>query len=583
MSTCKKLGGFFKQNRKRYLIGVSFLSVTAFLNIIPPKLLGLLADAVNHHAITWPTFLLVTLGVLISAVLLYLCRYFWRKEIWGGAVLLERDLRQKLYNHYLKMDHTFYQKYRIGDLMAHATNDINAVQQVAGEGVLTAIDAIFTGGITLIAMMYFVDWRLTLLCMFPMPLLAIGARMLGTRLHQAFGQSQAAFSKLNNKTQESISGIKVLKTFGQSKADTVSFDQMTFDTVKINKRVFRIDSMYDPMFSLIIGATYCLTIIFGGQMVMQRQISLGQLVAFVAYISRMDWPMFAIGVLFNILERGSASYDRITKIMGEQSSIIDSQSQPVALKGEIDYQIQTFQYPDDDHPTLKQIDFAVKPGQTLGIVGKVGAGKTTIIDLLMREYDHYDGQIKIDGQDIREIGLDSLLPQIAYVPQENFLFSESIKDNINFANPAVPMTVTTTAAKKAAVHHDVLDFDRAYQTLVGENGVALSGGQKQRMAIARALLKDSPILILDDALSAVDAKTEKAILANLKTERTEKTTIIATHRLSAVADADQIIVLTHGQIVERGTHAELLQAGRWYAQMWAKQELEEEVTNSDGK
>lgn len=577
MGTFKKLGWFFKANRKRYIIGVSFLILTAFLNIIPPRLLGIMADRLDQGKITWPTFFLVTLGIAGSALLLYFCRYFWRKEIWGGAALLEKEMRQKLFDHYLKMDRTFYQKYRTGDLMAHATNDINAIQFVAGDGVLTLVDALFTGGITLIAMMYFIDWHLTIICMLPMPLLAVGARYLGTRLHDSFDKSQAAFSRLNNKTQESIAGIKVLKTFGQAEQDAAAFDKMTYDTIKINKNVFKIDSMYDPMFNLIIGLTYILTIIFGGGMVINKTISLGQLVSFVSYIGRMDWPMFAIGVLFNILERGSASYDRVMKILNEKSAVIDAPGPAKTIKGQIDYEVESFKYPDGEQPALRNIEFHVKPGQTLGIVGRIGAGKTTIIDLLMREFDNYSGQILVDGVDIRKIPLDSLLPQISYVPQENFLFSISIKDNIDFADPAASMTETTTAAKKAALHDDIKLFSDDYETLVGENGVSLSGGQKQRMAIARALLKDSPILILDDALSAVDAKTEKAILHNLKTERQAKTTIISTHRLSAVADADQIVVLKEGKIVERGKHQELLDQGGWYAQMWAKQELEAEV------
>jgi ATP-binding cassette subfamily C protein len=325
-----------------------------------------------------------------------------------------------------------------------------------------------------------------------------------------------------------------------------------------------------------------ITIIYGGLLVTNKILSIGQLVSFIAYISNMVWPMFAIGYLFNILERGSASYDRVEKLLDEKPLITDAHADPNItsqdLQGELKYDIKSFAYPDEpDIPVLKQVNFTLKPGQTLGLVGRVGAGKTTIIQLLLREFDQYDGQITLNGKDIRKIPLKVLLSQISYVPQNNFLFSTSIGKNIAFSSENVDKDDIAAAAKKSDLHDDVLQMPKGYETLVGENGLSLSGGQRQRMSIARALLKDSQILILDDALSAVDAKTETEILSSLRKERADKTTMIAAHRLTSVMDADLILVLKDGQIVERGNHQQLLAADGWYAEMWRRQELQAKV------
>ncbi|WP_281681262.1 ABC transporter ATP-binding protein [Lactobacillus gallinarum] len=577
MGIFSKLGWFFKQEKKRYIIGITFLALTSLANLIPPRVLGLMADQLDKGHISWSEYGALILAVLAAAITLYVLRYFWRKQIWGGAAELERQMRSKLFDHFMIMDRTFYQRHRTGDLMAHATNDVTAIQNVAGDGVLTLVDSLVMGLSTMIAMIIFVDWRLTIVALLPLPFLALGAWKLGDHLHDAFDKSQAAFSRLNNKTQESITGIKVLKTFGQGKEDTAAFDEMIDDTIKINKKVFVWDSLFDPLGTTVIGATYVITIIYGGLLVTNHVLSIGQLVSFIAYISNMVWPMFAIGYLFNILERGSASYDRVEKLLQEKPLITDEHADTTLsaqdLQGDLHYQIKSFAYPDEkDIPVLKNIDFTLKPGQTLGLVGRVGAGKTTIIELLLREFDQYDGQITLNGKDIRTIPLKLLLSQISYVPQNNFLFSTSIGKNIAFSSADADQDDITSAAQKSDLHEDVLKMPKGYQTLVGENGLSLSGGQRQRMSIARAVLKESQILILDDALSAVDAKTETKILSALKKERANKTTMIAAHRLTSVMDADLILVLKNGQIVERGNHQQLLKENGWYAEMWRRQE-----------
>lgn len=582
MGIFKKLSWFFKKERKRYILGITFLALTSLANLIPPRILGLMSDQLDQGQITWKNYFIDIVLIILTAIFLYVLRFFWRKQIWGGAAELERQLRSRLFNHFMLMDRTFYQRHRTGDLMAHATNDVSAIQNVAGDGVLTLVDSLMMGVSTMVAMIIFVDWRLTIIALIPLPFLALGAWKLGDRLHDAFDKSQAAFSRLNNKTQESVSGIKVLKTFGQGQQDAEAFDKMVNETININKKVFVWDSLFDPLGTIVIGLTYSITIIYGGLLVAGKVLTIGQLVSFIAYIGNMVWPMFAIGYLFNILERGSASYDRVEKLLEEKPLITDDHADDSLtakdIEGELRYQIDSFAYPDEPQiPVLKKINFTLKEGQTLGLVGRVGAGKTTIIQLLLREFDGYDGSITLNGYDIREIPLNVLLRQVSYVPQNNYLFSTSIQKNIAFSDVAAEDTAIVEAAKKSDLHDDILKMPRSYETLVGENGVALSGGQKQRMSIARALLKHSEILILDDALSAVDARTESEILKALRKERAGKTTLIAAHRLTSVMNADLILVLKDGQIVERGNHQELLAEDGWYAEMWRRQELEEKV------
>ncbi len=578
MSIFRKLGWFFKQEKKHYLIGVFSLFAVAIVQLIPPKVIGIIIDEIADQNISMQIIALWIGVLIIAAFLQYLFRYIWRMNIWGSAARLEKELRQRLFAHFTRMDSLFYQKYRTGDLMAHATNDLNAIQNVAGAGILTFADSVITGGTTIIAMVLFVDWRLTLIALIPLPLLAVTSRILGSKLHDAFRDSQEAFSSINDKTQESITGIKVIKTFGQEKQDLEDFQEKIDDAIEKNKRVNFLDALFDPFITLIIGLSYVATIILGGRYVLDGTISIGQMVSFISYIGMLVWPMFAIGRLFNVLERGNASYDRVNELLHEKTHIVEKVgAEMTPAKGELNVAITQFTYPDDEQPALEHIKFAINEGDTLGIVGKTGAGKTTIIKLLMREYDHYQGEIKFGGRTIRDYSLDALLRSIGYVPQDHFLFSMTILDNIRFSNPQKSPEEVEEAAELAYINTEIKGLPEGYQTMVGERGVSLSGGQKQRLSIARALIQSPELLILDDALSAVDAKTEEAILRNLKAERKNKTTIIAAHRLSSVMHANEIIVMDHGRIIERGTHQELLALGGWYEQMWQKQQLEAKI------
>ncbi|MCT6872291.1 MAG: ABC transporter transmembrane domain-containing protein [Bombilactobacillus mellis] len=575
MGIFKKLSWFFKKQKRRYLIGIIFLLLTALTNLIIPRTIGQFADWVNQKQLT-QMHVLVALTILLAAGLgQYLFRYGWRNQIWGGAADLEKKLRSQLFWHYLNMDEMFFKRHRIGDLMALSTNDISAVQNVAGVGILTLADSVITGGMTIVAMILFVDWKLTVVAILPLPLLAVMAYFLGKKLHDRFSQSQAAFSQLSNKTQESMTGIKVIKTFGQESEDIADFNRLVDRTISLNRKVNLIDAMFDPLTGFIIGLTFVITILSGSHLVINHVITIGQLISFVGYINALIWPMFAIGRLFNVLERGNASYDRIQNILQEKSLITESKQGLTELnRGELHFKVQSFTYPDGEQPVLKNVHFELTPGKTLGIVGRIGAGKSTIIKLILRRFDDYQGLITIDGHDIHDYSLDTLLSNIGYVPQNSFLFSTSVKNNIRFSDYSSNDALVRQAAQEGVIDEDIQHLSQGYQTLVGERGISLSGGQKQRVSIARALLSSPKILILDDSTSAVDAKTEVEINQNMQRfSNAQQSRIIITQRLRSVMKADEILVLEAGQVIQRGTHQQLLQTPGWYQQMWQRQQM----------
>ncbi|HLR92620.1 MAG TPA: ABC transporter transmembrane domain-containing protein [Atopostipes sp.] len=576
MEIFRKLGWFFKDKWKSYFIAVLALLFVAVLQLIPPRIIGIVIDEIAMEIITVESLTRWLLILLATAVAQYILRYIWRVNIWGNAARLERIVRNRLYRHFTKMDSEFYQKYRTGDLMAHATNDLRSLRMVAGAGILTMADSLSVTLITVTTMFLVVDWRLTLLAILPMPFLALASRYLGQMLHHRFRDAQAAFSDMNNKVQESLQGIKVIKTFGQEKEDIEEFKVQTDNILDKNQEVYKIDSLFDPTLQLIIGISYVISIIVGGFLILDVEITVGDFVTFISYIGMLVWPMYAIGRLFNIIERGSASYERIEILLNEESSIKEKHGatdEPAV--GDLEFDIQSFTYPEDDTPVLEDIYFNLEKGKTLGIVGKTGAGKSTLLKLLLRDYDHYDGTIKFGGRDIRDYTFDALLKSIGYVPQDNFLFSTTIRDNIRFSDPTLPQEEVEKAAKIADIHYDILEMPKGYDTQTGERGVSLSGGQKQRVSIARALIKNPELMILDDSLSAVDAKTEEDILRGLKELREDQTTIIVAHRISSLMHADEIIVLEDGKIIERGSHEELITKDGWYKDMYDKQQLEQ--------
>ena len=573
MSIIQKLWWFFKLEKRRYLVGIVALVLVSVLNLIPPMVMGRVIDAITSGRLTQDELLLHLFYLLLAAFGMYYLRYVWRMYILGTSYRLGQIMRSRLFEHFTKMSPAFYQNYRTGDLMAHATNDINALTRLAGGGVMSAVDASITALVTLLTMLFSISWQMTLVAIIPLPFMAYATSRLGRKTHKAFGESQAAFSELNNKVQESVSGIKVTKSFGYQSDELASFQEVNNLTFQKNLQTMKYDSLFDPMVLLFVGSSYALTLLVGAFMVQAGQVTVGNLVTFISYLDMLVWPLMAIGFLFNITQRGKVSYQRIESLLSQESPVKDPESPLDEIEnGRLEYAIDSFAFEDEE--TLRDIHFSLEKGQTLGLVGQTGSGKTALIKLLLREYDVDQGAIYLNGHDIRDYRLADLRSLMGYVPQDQFLFASSILENICFGNPGLPFSAVEEATQLAQVYQDIQAMPEGFDTVIGEKGVRLSGGQKQRLAMSRAMILNPDILILDDSLSAVDAKTEFAIIDNLKETRKDKTTIITAHRLSAVVHADLILVMQDGRIIERGRHEDLLALDGWYAQTYQSQQLE---------
>ena len=573
MSIIQKLWWFFKLEKRRYLVGIVALVLVSVLNLIPPMVMGRVIDAITSGRLTQDELLLHLFYLLLAAFGMYYLRYVWRMYILGTSYRLGQIMRSRLFEHFTKMSPAFYQNYRTGDLMAHATNDINALTRLAGGGVMSAVDASITALVTLLTMLFSISWQMTLVAILPLPFMAYATSRLGRKTHKAFGESQAAFSELNNKVQESVSGIKVTKSFGYQSDELASFQEVNNLTFQKNLQTMKYDSLFDPMVLLFVGSSYALTLLVGAFMVQAGQVTVGNLVTFISYLDMLVWPLMAIGFLFNITQRGKVSYQRIESLLSQESPVKDPESPLDGIEnGRLDYAIDRFAFEDEE--TLRDIHFSLEKGQTLGLVGQTGSGKTALIKLLLREYDVDQGAIYLNGHDIRDYRLADLRSLMGYVPQDQFLFASSILENICFGNPGLSFSAVEEATQLAQVYQDIQAMPEGFDTVIGEKGVSLSGGQKQRLAMSRAMILNPDILILDDSLSAVDAKTEFAIIDNLKETRKDKTTIITAHRLSAVVHADLILVMQDGRIIERGRHEDLLALDGWYAQTYQSQQLE---------
>ncbi|MBO4131562.1 ATP-binding cassette domain-containing protein [Streptococcus suis] len=580
MKIIKQLWWFFSLERKAYLIGILSLCLVSILNLFPAFIMGQLIDQIASNQLTDSNLLLGVAGLILSALAMYGLRYLWRMNILATSYRLGKIMRARLFDHFMHLSPSFFQQHRTGDLMAHATNDINALTRLAGGGVMSFVDATVTALVTLVTMSMSISWQMTLVAILPLPFMTLTTNFLGRRTHENFKASQAAFSELNNKVQEAVSGIKVTKSFGYQEQETAAFQEVNQAAFLQNIKTMRYDALFNPAVLFFIGLSYLLTLLVGSHFISQGLVSLGQLVTFMTYLDLLVWPLMAIGFLVNMSQRGDVSYNRIQTLLSISSEVIETdQPLPAPSNGEIIYEISEFAY--DNIPVLQDIQFQIKKGQTIGLVGPTGSGKTSLLKLLIREYDVTHGQILLNQQNIKHYKLGDLRQLMAYVPQDQFLFATSVAENIRFGNPDLSLDQVKEAAKAVHVYEDIQDMPDHFDTMVGEKGISLSGGQKQRLAMARAMILNPDILLLDDSLSAVDAKTEHAILETIKQERLSKTTIITAHRLSAIVHADLILVLEDGKIVERGRHQDLLDKKGWYYDTYMMQQLESEENVRD--
>ncbi len=568
-----KLSWFFKQEKKRYIIAIIFLLIANVVEVIPPWLIGQTIDAVNLKTLNASKFNWIMLVFLITIILSYVINFLWRYLLFNGSQLLESIMRRKLMAKFLTMSPGFYEKNRTGDLMAKATNDLSAIRMTVGFGILTLVDST-TYMITIIATMaVLVSWKLTLAALLPLPFLAIIEQKLGKMIHERYIVSQDAFGEMNDSVLESIEGVRVSKAFAQEENLNERFRRMTTDVVNKFIHVEKLDALFKPLTIIITALSFMIALGYGSFLVNQGEITVGALISFNVYLNMLIWPMFAIGMLFNIMQRGNASLDRVMETLDAQDTLMEPIDHVVPDDHNVAFEAVTFQYPSSETVNLSNISIHLDTGDTLGIVGPTGSGKTTLIKQILKEYPLGRGVITLGNVNLDRLTKKEVRDKIGYVSQENILFSRTIRENIKFGKDDATEEEIAEAIRLANFNEDIKRLPSGLDTLVGEKGIAISGGQKQRISIARAMIKNPDILILDDSLSAVDAKTETAIIENIESSRKGKTTIISTHRLSAVQHAEHIVVLAEGVIVQEGTHDELIAQNGWYKEQFDRQQL----------
>ena len=569
------------------ILGLVTLGMVDYLQLEIPKLYRMLINGINSGTVNLNgtlmpfdmDFVLDHICMPMVKVILAIVagRFLWRICFFGSAMRLEEDLRNKMFDHAKDLSREYYQVNKVGNLMSLFTNDLDTVQECFGWGVMMFFDAVMMG-ILAVRSMLGMDLILTVLSLIPMIFLLASATIVGKRLTEKWDARQAAFSKLSDFSQESFSGIAVIKAFVKEGKELWAFKKLNVENEEANINLTRYSVLFRVMVMMFVESVICVILGYGGYLVYTGAFNAGQLVEFIAYFNAVVWPIMAVSELIDMTSRGKASLDRLGELLDAPIHVKDREGTEIleSVRGDIEFRNLTFRYPDGEYDALKNVSFTIKAGENVGLVGKTGSGKTTLVDLILRTYNVPDGTVFVDGRDVNDVTIESVRRACAYVPQDNFLFSDTIENNIAFGVAEKDQTAVIQAARLADVHSNIKEFQLGYGTVLGERGVTVSGGQKQRISIARALMKDAPILILDDSVSAVDTKTETTILANLRQTRAGKTTILIAHRISTIEKMDKILFIDDGELAAVGTHAELYATCPAYQKMVDLQKLEEE-------
>ena len=582
----KHINRYYLKYLPMLLLGVAALTLVDYMQLLVPELYKMVINGINEGAVEIDgilhtfdmDFLLdrICLPMIFIILSMVLGRFLWRICFFGSGIRMETDLRGKMFDHCKDLSQQYYQHNKVGDLMSLFTNDLETVQDCFGSGILMFCDALFLGVLAFDKMLH-MDILLTLLSMIPMVFMLAGGLILSKYLTMKWETRQEAFSKLSDFSQESFAGIAVIKAFVKEAKELMAFQKLNRENEDANIAYTKLSVSLNISITLLVESVICVILGYGGYLVHEKVLNAGELVEFIGYFTAIVWPVMAISQLIEMRSRGKASLNRIGELLEAKADVVDRDgvAAPEKLSGNIEFRNLTFRYPDGEYDVLKNVSFQIHAGENVGIIGKTGSGKTSLVDLILRTYNVPDGTIFLDGQDINSLSIHSVRRNAAYVPQDNFLFSDTIESNIAFATDNGTKDDVIDAAKMSDVHENIVEFPEKYNTVLGERGVTVSGGQKQRISIARALMKNAPILILDDSVSAVDVKTEKSILENLRRHRAGMTTILIAHRISTIEKMDKILFIDEGELLAVGTHAELYESCPEYRTMVDLQKLDD--------
>jgi len=580
MDDLRKLARYFRPYKWSLAVGIACILAGVIFNVTIPQIVGNAIDA-NWHQITWSKLNIAALKVLGASLMSGVFLFLQRRIIIGVSRHIEYDLRNDFYAHLVDQPLSFFHEHRTGDLMARATNDLSAVRQLAGPLIMYSLQTVFVV-VVILPILFAMNWKLTLLLFVTMPLVSVTVKVFGQQVHTRFQHIQDFFAQITARAQENITGVRVVRAYAQEAAEIDAFNSLNWEYAQKNLALVRIDAIMRPLMTFLIGLGFVLIIWAGVPLAVRGDLTVGQFTQFNMYLMRLIWPLIAIGYVVNLYQRGTASWKRMQAIARLAPAIADDRNirEQAPIKGRIEFRGLTFRYRGDGPDVLKDIDLTIEEGQTVAFVGRTGSGKSTLVNLIPRLIAAPEATVFIDEVSVRDYPLKQLRAAIGYVPQETFLFSDTLAKNIAFGRDDAQPGQIEMAAAVAGLSTDVADFPEEFETLVGERGITLSGGQKQRTAIARAVLREPRILILDDALSSVDTYTEEKILKQLRGIMRERTSLIVSHRVSTVRDADLICVLDEGRIVEQGTHNELLERGGEYKDLYDRQLLEEELESA---